>query len=92
MNFNQQFQLGNLEEADLALEKDKKLAKGRDRLLYYLNRGATNSLLGNYQTSNEYLEQAYIFTEDYRKNVFNVAASFLTNPAFVTYPGEDHEI
>ncbi len=91
-DFNQQFQLGNLEEADLALQADKKLAKGRDRLLYYLNRGTTNSLMGNYEGSNEFFEQAYIFTEDYRKNPLNVAASFLTNPAFISYGGEDHEV
>ena len=61
-------------------------------MLYYLNRGSTNSLMGNYEISNEFFEQAYIFTEDYRRKVLNVVASFLTNPAFVTYPGEDHEI
>ena len=89
--FNQSFETGNLEQAAKVLEKNKKAAEGKARFLYFLNQGVINSLMGNYEASNEAFEQAYIFGEDYRVNYLNTAASFLTNPNMVDYRGEDHE-
>ncbi len=90
--FNQNFEMGNLEEAARVLEKNKKKAsEGRARFLYFLNQGVVQSLLGNYEASNEAFEQAYIFGEDYRVNYLATAASFLTNPNVTDYRGEDHE-
>lgn len=89
--FNQNFENGQLEEAARVLDKNKKAAEGRTRFLYYLNQGVVHSLLGNYETSNEYFERAYIFGEDYRINYLATAASFLSNPNVADYSGEDHE-
>jgi hypothetical protein len=50
-----------------------------------------NSILGNYEESNRYLEEAYIYAEDLRKNYLLTAASYITNASVMSYPGEDHE-
>jgi len=90
--FNRNFESGDLAAADQALAENKKAESGKARLVYFLNRGVANSLMGNYEKSNEFFEQAHLFAEDYRKNYAEIAVSFVTNPAFVTYHGEDHEI
>ncbi|MEP2771959.1 MAG: hypothetical protein ABJH05_07405 [Fulvivirga sp.] len=89
--FNAAFERGNLEEAAAIMAKNKKAAKGKARFLYLANRGVVLSMLGNYEESNQYLEEAYIFTEDYQVNYLNEAAALLTNPNAVAYKGEDHE-
>lgn len=91
LEFNRSFEDGDLEKARKLLASDKRAAEGKQRFLYWLNRGTVNSLLGNYDTSNYFFEKAYIFGEDHHKNVLNQAASFLTNPNMMVYPGEDHE-
>jgi len=90
--FNRNFELGNPAAADQVLADDRKASKGKDRLLYYLNRGVVNSMIGNYELSNEFFEKAYLFSEDFQKNYFRQAASYLTNPNVIAYSGEDHEI
>jgi len=83
--------MGNIKAADKVLANDKKSASGKARFLYFTNRGVANSFLGEYELSNDFLEKAYIFVEDYQRNYLNEAVSFLSNPNFVVYPGEDHE-
>ncbi len=90
-DFNAAFEQGNLEQAADLLAKNKKAAKGKSRFLYLANRGVVLSMLGNYEESNRYLEEAYLFTEDYQVNYLNEAAALLTNPNAVVYKGEDHE-
>lgn len=89
--FTQNFEQGNLEQASDVLSKKKKIEKSKDRLLFYLNKGVVLSMLGQYEESNEFLEKAYLYTEDYRINYLNEATSLLTNPNFTAYKGEDHE-
>lgn len=91
LDFNRAFEAGRLDQARKELESDKKAEKRKARFLHYTNLGAVNSMLGNYEQSNNWFEKAYIFGEDHRKNALNYAASFLTNPKITTYPGEDHE-
>ncbi|HCM74756.1 MAG TPA: hypothetical protein DIS90_00120, partial [Cytophagales bacterium] len=55
------------------------------------NNGLLLSVMGGYEESNEYLEKAFLFGEDYQKNYLNEAASYLTNPMITSYRGEDHE-
>jgi hypothetical protein len=90
--FNTQFEQGQLFTADQSLANDKRLKEGRARLLYYLNRGAVNSILGNYELSNELFEQAYLMVEDYQTDYLQEALSLVTNPNVVTYKGELHEV
>jgi len=89
--FNSAFERGNLEQAEQVLAKNKKASKGKERFLYFVNRGVVLSMLGKYEESNQYLEQAYLYTEDYSANYLNEAFALLTNPNAVAYKGEDHE-
>lgn len=89
--FNRNFETGELEEAERILAENKKAADSKSKFLYYLNRGTVASLLGNYEESNEFLEKAYLFGEDYYKNYLNEALSYITNPSVIEYKGEDHE-
>jgi hypothetical protein len=89
--FNQQFETGDLEKALATLREQSHEARGKREFLYFVNKGLVLSLLGRYEESNEFLERAYLFGEDYRKNYLNEAASYLTNPMITQYRGEDHE-
>ncbi len=89
--FNRNFENGNIEAAQTVLEQNKKIERSKTRFLYYANRGVVAHLLGNYIESNNWLEQAYIFGEDYKKNYLNFAGSYFLNPNLIVYPGEDHE-
>jgi hypothetical protein len=90
-DFNDRFEFGELEKANKILDSHKKQADKKARFLYFANKGVVESLLGNFEESNRWLERAYLFGEDHRKNAANVAASFLVNPNTMVYPGEDHE-
>ncbi len=90
--FNRYFEEGELERADKVLEGNPKAAEGKARLLYYLNRGVTTALLGQPEESNRLLERAYELGEDLRNNYWNVVGSYLINPTFSNYTGEDHEL
>ena len=91
IKFQEAYTSGNLEHASKLLEKNKKAAEDRNRLLYFMQKGVVLQMMGEYEQSNNYLEQAYIFTEDYRKNYGLEALSLVSNPMVKTYPGEDHE-
>ncbi len=89
--FNKNFEQGNIEKAQSVLAQNKKAERSKTRFLYLANRGVVDHLLGNYEASNKWLEEAYLFGEDYRKNYLNFAASYFLNPNLIVYPGEDHE-
>lgn len=90
-NFNQEFEKGDLRNALATLKKNDGESRGKGRLLYYVNMGLLESVLGDYEESNSWFEKAFLFGEDYRINYLNEAASYLTNPNFTVYRGEDHE-
>ncbi|MEQ8472431.1 MAG: hypothetical protein RIC35_14655 [Marinoscillum sp.] len=89
--FNQNFENGNLEQAEKVLDQNKHAGRKKAQFLYFANQGVVHSMLGDYEESNKWFEKAYLFGEDYQKNYGNIAASFLLNPNTVVYPGEDHE-
>ena len=90
-DFNQEFENGNLEKALATLQSNSSESKGKSEFLFDVNCGLVLSLLGRYEESNEYFEKAFIHGEDYRLNYFNEVASYLSNPNFTAYRGEDHE-
>ena len=90
--FNQLFQKGKLAEADKVLAKNKKAEHNKTKLLYYFNRGLVAHLMGQYEASNRFFEQAYVTHEDFRAKLLNEALAFVTNPNFTEYRGEDHEV
>lgn len=91
LDFNTEFQNGNLDQALQTLQHQENQANGRARFLYYVNNGLLLSVMGRYAESNDFLEKAYLFGEDYRVNYLNESISYLTNPNIVVYRGEDHE-
>lgn len=90
-SFNEEFEHGDLEGALKTLQAKSSEGSGRKEFLYDVNNGLVLSMLGRYDESNEYFEKAYLFREDFRNNYLYEAASYLTNPTFTTYKGEDHE-
>lgn len=91
IEFNKNFESANYKKASDILLGDKKAERRKAKLLYYLNLGVTQQLLGNYTESNQNLEKAYLFVDDYRTNAALKTVSFLTNPKMEYYHGEDHE-
>ncbi|HRI78504.1 MAG TPA: hypothetical protein PLR06_03130, partial [Cyclobacteriaceae bacterium] len=92
IGFNQEFEKGDLERALKTLRtKSSGDATGKKQFLFEVNNGLLLSLLGRYEESNHYFEKAFIYGEDYHINYLNEAASYLTNPNFTAYKGEDHE-
>lgn len=90
--FQKQFENGNIDIAAEILEKNRDDAEGKNRLLYFLRCGVVYQMLGDYEKSNEYLEKAYLFAEDIRKNYSLELLSLFTNPTVKPYTGEDFEI
>jgi uncharacterized protein len=88
--FNEHFQAGRLDEAYEIITSDKKKHR-KDKMLVLLNKGVVSSMLGKFQESNTYLEEAYIIAEDLRKNYLNEGVALLTNPNMVAYKPEDFE-
>ncbi len=90
--FHAAFEAGRIEEAESLLSHDKKAEQRKTRLLYYMDRGVVLTMLGDYISSNEALEKAWLLSEDYQKNLGNEALSLLSNPNAAEYKGEDHEL
>jgi uncharacterized protein len=89
--FNQEFESGNLNDALQTLRNKTGKANGRDRFLYFVNKGLVLSMLGKYEESNKFFENAYLFWEDFKIDYFSEGASYLLNPTITVYRGEDHE-
>ncbi|NJN42140.1 MAG: hypothetical protein HC811_07880, partial [Flammeovirgaceae bacterium] len=90
-SFNNNFEKGDLQTALAALQSNDGDNWNKSTFLYNVNNGLVLSMMGRYAESNEYFEKAYLFGEDYRTKYLNEAASYLTNPMFTDYKGEDHE-
>lgn len=91
LKFQEAFSSGDLEGANKLLDKNEKVAEGRNRLLFFLKKGVVLQMMGQYAESNKYFEQAYIYVEDYRKNYGMEALTLISNPTVKEYPAEDHE-
>ena len=89
--FNQAFESGSIQQANQLLQNKDKEAEGKDRLLYFLDRGVVLQMLGEYEESNAYFEKAYLYLQDFRKSYGFAVLSMISNPMVRPYPGEDHE-
>ena len=89
--FHRYFADGEMEEAAKVLDSNKPGKKDKSRLLYLLQKGVVLQMLEDYEGSNRFFEEAYLYTEDIRKNYTDEALSLLTNPMVVSYKGEDFE-
>ena len=83
---------GDFSQAISRIDQNKFLLKTRNRLLYLLEKGKIEHLLGNYEKSNAYFEEAYILIDDKIKtNAGQAVAAKFTNPMAEPYKGEDFE-
>jgi len=89
--FNKEFESGNLKAALQRLRTKSNQANGRDRFLYFVNKGLVLSMIGQYEESNQFFEKAFLFWEDFKVDYFSEGASYLLNPTITVYRGEDHE-
>ncbi len=89
--FNEEFEKGDLDKALSTLQSRSSEAAGKKQFLFYVNNGLVLSLKGRYEESNEYFEKAFLYGEDYHINYLNEIGSYLSNPNFTAYRGEDHE-
>lgn len=83
---------GNFEQAEKLLDKDKKQAQGKNKILYYLNQGYVEFMLEHPEKSNEAFEIAERLTEDQQKNLLTEAAVLVSNPEIRPYKPEDFEV
>lgn len=83
---------GNVKEAyKIVSTNEDKWDKGKDRVLYYLNRGTLAWMLGNNQESYKYFLKADYYWEDLGIDYSREALSYLINPRVKEYGGEDFE-
>nr|WP_321451401.1 hypothetical protein [uncultured Carboxylicivirga sp.] len=82
---------GNFESADKILQNDKKSSEGKNRMLYFCNRGVVSFMNGEYQQSIDYLNQADYYVEDFKRNLGSEALALITNPGIKPYRPEDFE-
>lgn len=78
--------------ADAAIEKEEGGYGRNNRLLYLLDRGMTLSLAGQFEKSNQLLDQAATTADTlYTDSITRSGASLLTNDNILPYAGEDFE-
>lgn len=83
---------GQFKKAVDEIDSNKFLNKNRNRLLFLMEKGKMEHLLGNYKESNALFEKAYIMIDDQiTTNVGQLVAAKLTNPMAEPYKGEDFE-
>lgn len=82
---------GSYPEAQAALNQNKVLQKPRNKLLFYMEKGRTSHLLGDYTASNSYFNLADSLLEHGLGGAMDAAVGTLLNPMNQTYKGEDFE-
>lgn len=64
----------------------------KDKVVYYLDIGMLHHWNGDYQKSNEYLEQAELAIDaNFTKSISRAASSMVLNDNVLAYAGEDYE-
>lgn len=92
IQFQQYVQNGQFEAAEQTLESNKKAQKGKNKLLYHLEHGYVDWMLGHYTESNEHFAIADRMIEDHLKNYGQEALALVTNPGVKAYEPEDFEV
>lgn len=83
---------GEFDRAEKLLQKDKKQARDKNKILYCLNQGYVYFMLGEYARSNAAFEMAEQLTEEQRRNVAAEAVVLISNPEVRPYRPEDFEV
>ncbi|MFC0774558.1 COG3014 family protein [Terrimonas alba] len=82
---------GNYEKAAVSLDNNKLLKKDRNKLLYLLERGKVCHLLQQWDSSNNYFNEADLIMEVAGTSAKDIALGTLLNPMMQSYKGEDFE-
>lgn len=90
--FQQTVKTGNFEKADKLLRKDKKMARGKNKILFYLNLGYVEFMAGHPKESNQAFETAENLIDEQVRNPALQAAVLLSNPEILPYKPEDFEV
>lgn len=80
-----------MQKAEKYLNEDKKIQRDRNRVLFLLNQGFLNHLQQEFETSNNYFNEADLLIEDYQKQAGYEALALITNPEVKPYRVEDFE-
>jgi hypothetical protein len=83
---------GQFETANTMLDRDTKTPAGRNRLLYYLNRGYVSWMLGDFKQSVDYFNTAENIIDDYSIHPGAEALALVSNPMVKPYKAEDFEV
>ncbi len=89
--FQEAAESGYIDQAAKILYKNKKVAKGRNRLLYLMNAGWSEHMLSDRAKSNKLLNDADLMIEDYQKNRGLDALTLISNPTIRPYKAESIE-
>lgn len=90
--FHSHFRSGNIEEAASVLAADRRAERRLTRLLHLMNTGVVEHMLGNYEASNKVFEEAFLLSQDQRRNLLDETLALLTNPKVTEYRGEHFEL
>ena len=90
--FQQAVSMGNFEQAGKILHKDKKQSRDKNKILYFLNLGYVNFMLGQTEESNKAFETAELLTEEQRRNALLETTALVSNPEVRPYRPEDFEV
>lgn len=90
--FQHAVEQGDFSQADKLLRKDKKMEKGKNRLLFYLNLGYVEFMLGHPSESNAAFETAENLMDEQFRHPALQAATLLSNPEILPYKPEDFEV
>jgi hypothetical protein len=82
---------GDYVQANKFLDKDKRAEEGINRVLFFMNKGLVNYMLGNYETSNYFFDKADLYNEDFTNNLGTEALALISNPMVKPYKPEDFE-
>ncbi len=82
---------GNFQSADIWLDNNDSDKEGKNKLLYYLNRGYVSWALNKSEVSNKHFTVAEHVIEDYINNYYLNALTLVSNPGIKPYKPEDFE-
>ena len=89
--YYEQLQQEKFDKAYKKLDHNRILKKKRNHLLYLLEKGKVAHMMGDYESSNKYFNEADIFFEDVRTSATDVMLGTVLNPMMETYKGEAFE-
>jgi len=82
---------GNYKEAQTELDKNSLIQKPRNKLLFLMEKGRVSHLLGEYENSNRYFNEADQMLEIGLTSTLDATVGILVNPMTQSYKGEDFE-